>query len=250
MLKRRIIPCLDIRDGRTVKGIQFEDLRDAGDPVALAAHYAATGADELVLLDITATAEGRSAMLALIARVAEAIDIPFTVGGGISSLAQAQAVIAAGADKVSLNSAALENPALLTTVAEKLGVQCTVLAIDTRFEAGEWMVYACGGRKASGKRALDWAKEGVARGAGEILLTSMNADGARSGFSLDITHAIASAVSVPVIASGGAGCKEDFAALLQQTPATGALAASVFHFGQIAMPELKDYLRTQQIPVR
>lgn len=251
MLKKRIIPCLDIKEGRTVKGINFEGLRDAGDAVELARRYVEEGADELVFLDITATVENRKTLTSLVQRVAQEINIPFTVGGGIRSLEDAQAIIRAGADKVSLNSSAVERPELLTEIAEQFGSQCVVLAIDTKQEQnGKWMVYTHGGRTVTSWQTVDWAIEGMQRGAGEILLTSMNHDGTKNGFALEVTEAVCDAVSIPVIASGGAGNMTHFADLFQQTKASAALAASIFHFGEVSIPALKDYLKEQQIPIR
>ncbi len=250
MLKKRIIPCLDIRDGRTVKGVQFVNLRDAGDAVELAKRYVLEGADELVFLDITATVENRGTLIHLVEQVAEEINIPFTVGGGINSIADVSVLIKAGADKVSINSAAVKNPALIRQMADEFGSQCVVLAIDTRHEAGRWKVYVHGGRTPTPRFALDWALEGEQLGAGEILLTSMNHDGAKTGFAIDITHAVAAAVQIPVIASGGAGRLEHFKEVFEQTEAGAALAAGIFHFGEISIPEVKAYLQTQHIPVR
>ncbi len=250
MLKKRIIPCLDIKDGRTVKGINFVGLRDAGDAVELAKRYVLEGADELVFLDITATVENRKTLTGLVRRVAEEINIPFTVGGGISTLADAQAIIRAGADKVSLNSSAVARPALITEIAEQFGNQCVVLAIDTKWVDGEWIVYVHGGRTPTPLRTLDWAREGEERGAGEILLTSMNNDGTKSGFAIDITRGVSETVHIPVIASGGAGSMAHFAEVFTGTRASAALAASIFHFGEIPIPTLKQYLQEQHIPVR
>lgn len=250
MLKKRIIPCLDIRDGRTVKGVNFVDIRDAGDAVELAKRYVQEGADELVFLDITATIEKRKTLTELVTRVAREINIPFTVGGGIHSLDDARAIIQAGADKVSLNSAAVKRPALITEIAGQFGNQCVVLAIDTNFEDNEWIVYTHGGKTPTNLRTVDWAKEGEERGAGEILLTSMNNDGTKDGFAIDITAAVSEAVCIPVIASGGAGTPDHFAEVFTQTKASAALAASIFHFGEIPIPTLKDYLKTQNIPIR
>ena len=250
MLKKRIIPCLDIKDGRTVKGINFVELRDAGDAVELARRYVLEGADELVFLDITATVENRKTLTELVRRVAAEINIPFTVGGGISSLEDAQAIIRAGADKVSLNSSAVDHPELLTEIASQFGSQCVVLAIDTKLVDGEWMVYVHGGRTPTPLRTLDWAREGEKRGAGEILLTSMNNDGTRDGFAIDITRNVSDAVNIPVIASGGAGTMAHFADVFRQTRASAALAASIFHFGEIPIPTLKQYLKEQNIPIR
>ena len=250
MLKKRIIPCLDIKDGRTVKGINFVELRDAGDAVELARRYVLEGADELVFLDITATVENRKTLTELVRRVAAEINIPFTVGGGISSLEDAQAIIRAGADKVSLNSSAVDHPELLTEIASQFGSQCVVLAIDTKLVDGEWMVFVHGGRTPTPLRTLDWAREGEKRGAGEILLTSMNNDGTRDGFAIDITRNVSDAVNIPVIASGGAGTMAHFADVFRQTRASAALAASIFHFGEIPIPTLKQYLKEQNIPIR
>ena len=234
-----------------MKGINFVGLRDAGDAVELARRYVLEGADELVFLDITATVENRKTLTELVRRVAEAINIPFTVGGGISTLADAQAIIRAGADKVSLNSSAVARPALLTEIAEQFGNQCVVLAVDTKLEEnGEWMVYVHGGRTPTPLRTLDWVREGEERGAGEILLTSMNNDGTKSGFAIDITRGVSETVHIPVIASGGAGTLEHFAEVFTETRASAALAASIFHFGEIPIPTLKQYLREQNIPVR
>jgi cyclase len=250
MLKKRIIPCLDIRDGRTVKGVNFVALRDAGDPVELAAAYAAAGADELCLLDITATVEGRGHFTELVKQVAQAIDIPFTVGGGISAVKDVESLLAAGADKVSVNSAAVRRPALIGELAAQFGSQCIVVAIDAQHFEQNWWVTTHGGRNRTEWLALDWALEVEKQGAGEILLTSMAADGTQAGFSIDLTRSIAEAVHIPVIASGGAGNHAHFAEVFREGLADAALAASVFHFGQIPIPELKSYLKTQQIPVR
>ena len=250
MLKKRIIPCLDIKDGRTVKGINFLDLRDAGDPVEMAKKYVDEGADELVFLDITATLEKRKTFIELVTKIAQTINIPFTVGGGINELGDVKKLIKAGADKVSLNSAALKNPALIKEIAAEFGSQALVIAIDVKLVHGEWMVFSNAGKIATGKRAIDWAKQVYELGAGEILLTSMNNDGTKNGFALEITNQIASAVGIPVIASGGAGNKEHFAEVFQRTKATGALAASVFHFGEIPIPELKNYLKQKNIAIR
>lgn len=250
MLKKRIIPCLDIKDGRTVKGINFEDIRDAGDPVELARRYVEEGADELVFLDITATLEKRKTLTQLVTRIASEINIPFTVGGGINSLEDARVIINAGADKISINSAAILRPELISEIAKAFGNQCVVLAIDTKFTGNEWMVFRSGGKIATDLKAIEWAIKGTALGAGEILLTSMNNDGTKNGFALDITRQIAEAVSVPVIASGGAGTTIHFYEVFIRTKATGALAASIFHFGQLPIPELKQFLKTQNIPIR
>lgn len=250
MLKKRIIPCLDIKDGRTVKGINFEDIIDAGDPVELAQRYVEEGADELVFLDITATLENRKTLTRLITRIATVINIPFTVGGGIKSLEDAKAIVDSGADKISINSSAILEPNLISEIARSFGTQSVILAIDTKFTGNDWMVFRNGGKIATNFKAIEWAKKGTTLGAGEILLTSMNNDGTKNGFALDITREISQEVSVPVIASGGAGTKEHFADIFTQTKATGALAASVFHFGEIPIPELKQFLQTKKIPVR
>lgn len=250
MLAKRIIPCLDIKNGRTVKGVRFEALRDAGDPVALAAHYAEAGADELVLLDISATAEQRSTLLPLVEAVARVLTIPFTVGGGIGNLQTIEALLAAGADKVSLNSAAFRQPELLEAAAKRFGSQCLVLAIDARKNHTGYEVYLQGGQLATGRDAFDWGLEGVARGAGEILLTSMDADGTKDGFELTLTRQFATQLPVPVIASGGAGSMAHFAQVFNEAHADAALAASVFHFGEIPIADLKLYLQNQNIPIR
>ena len=250
MLAKRIIPCLDIKDGRTVKGINFENIRDAGDPVELAARYSEMGADELVFLDITATNEKRKTLVELVSRIAHRINIPFTVGGGISSEEDVAVLLNAGADKISVNTSAFKEPDLINRLATRFGSQCVVLAIDTRFENDKWLVYLNGGKVKTEVSALDWALEGVKRGAGEILLTSMNNDGTKDGFALDITRTISEAVSVPVIASGGAGKPEHFRQAFLDGKADAALAASVFHFGEINIPDLKKYLSQQSITVR
>ncbi len=250
MLKKRIIPCLDIKDGKTVKGINFENIIDAGDPVELAKRYVAEGADELVFLDITASVEKRKTLVNLVARIAQEINIPFTVGGGINSIDDVSAVIKAGADKVSINTSAVNRPELISEIAQQYGNQCVVVAIDTKFIDGEWIVFIHGGRTGTELRAVDWAKKAEQLGAGEILLTSMNHDGTKSGFALDITNEIASAVNIPVIASGGAGEKVHFKEVFEKTKASAALAASIFHFETIPIPELKQYLKTNNIAVR
>jgi len=250
MLKKRIIPCLDIRDGRTVKGINFLDIRDAGDPVELAKRYVQEGADELVFLDITATHENRKTLSALVEKIAREINIPFTVGGGINSLADVSVIIKAGADKVSMNSFAVRRPELITEIAGQFGSQCVVVAIDTNFINNEWIVYVNGGRIPTLLKTMDWVKHVENLGGGEILLTSMNNDGMKNGFALDITNAVSQAVNIPVIASGGAGTMKHFKEVFQQTKASAALAASIFHFGEIQISELKNYLKTEKIPVR
>lgn len=251
MLTKRIIPCLDIKDGRTVKGVNFENIRDAGDPVELGALYAQQGADELVFLDITATNEKRKTLSELVNRVAHRINIPFTVGGGISSVEDVQALLQNGADKISVNTAAFNNPALLKELAREFGSQCIVLAIDTKKEEdGNWYVYLNGGRVKTAALCLDWAKQGVDLGAGEILLTSMNNDGTKQGFSIDITQSLATALPVPVIASGGGGTMQHFVDIFTAGKADAALAASIFHFKEITIPSLKNYLTDHNISVR
>lgn len=251
MLKKRIIPCLDIKNGRTVKGVNFVGLRDAGDAVELAKRYVSEGADELVFLDITATVENRKTLTDLVEKVAQEINIPFTVGGGIRSVEDARTIIKAGADKVSINTSAIKRPELITEIADQFGSQCVVLAIDTkREENGEWIVYVNGGRTPTQLTTIDWAKEGEKLGAGEILLTSMDNDGTKSGFDIEITGKVCNAVNIPVIASGGAGTMEHFADVFKQTKASAALGASVFHFGEIHIPELKEFLKEQRIAIR
>ena len=250
MLKKRIIPCLDIRDGRTVKGVNFVDIRDAGDAVELAKRYVQEGADELVFLDITATHENRKTLSQLVERISREINIPFTVGGGINSLEDVTVIIKAGADKVSINSSAVKHPELITEIAKQFGSQCVVVAVDTKFVNNEWIVYVHGGRIPTELKTMDWVKRAEKLGAGEILLTSMNHDGMKTGFALELTNAVSCAVNIPVIASGGAGTKEHFKEVFQQTKASAALAASIFHFGEIPIPELKNYLKTEKIPVR
>jgi len=250
MITKRIIPCLDIKDGRTVKGINFKNIRDAGDPVELAIEYAKQGADELVFLDITATNERRKTLAELVTRIAKHINIPFTVGGGISSVEDVSVLLNAGADKISVNTSAIKNPQLIKDLANQFGSQCVVLAIDTKFENNEWYVYLNGGRVKTDFKTMDWAKEAVALGAGEILLTSMNNDGTKDGFALDITKQISEAVNVPVIASGGAGTMQHFKEIFENGKADAALAASVFHYKEIAIPELKRFLKSNQIEIR
>lgn len=250
MLKKRIIPCLDIKDGQTVKGINFVDIRHAGDPVELATIYNQQGADELVFLDITATVENRKTLIELVKKVAKAINIPFTVGGGISSVADVAALLQAGADKVSINSSAVKNPDLINQLAKQFGSQCVVLAIDTNYINNEWIVYVKGGRETTDKKTVAWAIEAAERGAGEILLTSMTADGTKNGFALDITRSVSEAVNIPVIASGGAGKVAHFIEVFTEGKADAALAASIFHFGEIPIPVLKQELKLQHIPIR
>jgi len=250
MLKKRIIPCLDIQNGRTVKGINFVGIKDAGDPIELAKKYVSEGADELVFLDITATVEKRETLIELVDKISKEIDIPFTVGGGINSVEDAARVIAAGADKVSINSSAVKRPELISEIASRFGSQCVVLAIDTKFVDDEWQVFVHGGRTQTELKTIEWAKQAVGLGAGEILLTSMNNDGTKKGFALDIVGAVSQSVNVPVIASGGAGSMSDFKELFNNTKATAGLAASIFHYGEIPIPQLKNYLDTNKIPVR
>lgn len=250
MLTKRIIPCLDIKDGRTVKGINFENIKDAGDPVELAMRYCKEGADELVFLDISATNEKRKTLTELVLNIAKKINIPFTVGGGINSVEDVAALLNAGADKVSINSAAFKKPQLINDIAHRFGSQCVVLAIDVKFENDDWYVYLNGGRQSTGTKAIDWAKEGVSMGAGEILLTSMNNDGTKNGFACDITRLISENVHVPVIASGGAGSIQHFEDVFINGKSDGALAASVFHYNEINIADLKKELRNKNIEVR
>lgn len=250
MLAKRIIPCLDIKDGKTVKGINFLNITDVGDPVELGALYAEMGADELVFLDITATNEKRKTLSELVTRIAKHINIPFTVGGGISSVEDVSVLLACGADKISVNTSAVRNPQLINYLANQFGSQCVVLAIDTKLIDGEWYVFLNGGRVPTDIKTVEWAKQAVALGAGEILLTSMNNDGTKDGFALDITRAVSEAVNVPVIASGGAGTMEHFVTVFDEGKADAALAASIFHYKEIAIPDLKNYLKTQGVEVR
>jgi cyclase len=251
MLTKRIIPCLDIKDGRTVKGINFENIRDAGDPVELGALYATQGADELVFLDITATVEKRKTLSELVNKIAHKINIPFTVGGGISSVEDVSVLLQNGADKISINTSAFKNPQLIHDLAKQFGSQCVVLAIDTKKEAdGEWYVYLNGGRTKTETKCFDWAKQAVELGAGEILLTSMNNDGTKQGFALDITQQLSEHLSVPIIASGGGGSMEHFKDVFSTAKADAALAASIFHFKEIEIQDLKQYLKKHEIAVR
>ncbi len=250
MLAKRIIPCLDVKDGRTVKGTNFVGLRDAGDPVELAARYSEEGADELVFLDITATNDKRKTLAELVRRVGKEINIPFTVGGGISAVEDIATMLDAGADKVSINTAAVRDPELLTRAAENFGSQCIVLAIDAKETDEGWRVFLNGGRVATDLDAAQWAKRGEELGAGEILLTSMNADGTKAGFENGLTRQISTSAGIPVIASGGAGRMDDFADVFVAGNADAALAASVFHFGEIGIPELKSFLQMRGIAVR
>jgi len=250
MLCKRIIPCLDIKDGRTVKGVHFEDLRDAGDAIELAVRYCKEGADELVFLDITATNDKRKTLSELVTKIASKINIPFTVGGGVSSLEDVSALLKAGADKVAINTAAFKNPQLIYEMAHRFGSQCVVVGIDVKFEDAEWHVYLNGGRIKTEKTALNWAKETVALGAGEILLTSMDSDGTKDGFSNDIIKLISENVNVPVIASGGAGTIKHFEDVFTIGKADAALAASVFHYNEIHIDDLKKELKSKNIKIR
>ena len=251
MLAKRIIPCLDVRDGRVVKGVNFVNIRDAGDPVELARYYSDQGADEIVFLDITATHEARRTVAHVVEKTAEQVFVPLTVGGGIRTLEDFRELLRAGADKISVNSAAVARPELITQAAERFGSQCVVLAVDARSRGdGAWEVVVAGGRKPTGLDLLDWVKRGEALGAGEILLTSMDADGTKAGFDLPMTRAVTEAVGIPVIASGGCGSLSHFAQVFEETGCDAALAASLFHFGELTVPQVKDYLRARNIPVR
>jgi cyclase len=250
MLKKRIIPCLDIKDGRTVKGVNFEGLRDAGDAVQLARIYAEKGADELVFLDITATQEGRKTMVEMVRKVAREVNIPFTVGGGIASVEDAYLLLNNGADTISVNSSAVRNPQLIKDLAARFGNQCVVLAIDAKLIDGKWMVFLAGGKIPANLELFEWAKKGVELGAGEILFTSMDHDGTKSGFAVDALDRLSKIVNVPIIASGGCGAVEHFEEVFKYSGADAALAASVFHFGEIEIPELKAFLKTKNIDVR
>lgn len=250
MLTKRIIPCLDVLGGRTVKGVQFENLREAGDPVKLAERYTHDGADELVFLDISATVEERDTFAGLVSSVANVVNIPFTVGGGIRAASDVGRLLEAGADKISVNSAAVARPALLDELAREFGSQCVVIAIDARRQASHWVVSTHAGTKLTDRDAVAWAKESVERGAGEILLTSMDRDGTKSGFDLDLTRAVSTSVPVPVIASGGAGTEAHFVEVFREGAADAALAASIFHFGEIPIPQLKQSLKQAGIHVR
>jgi len=250
MLKKRIIPCLDIQNGRTVKGINFEGIRDAGDPIELAKRYVNEGADEIVFLDITATHDKRKTICTLVEKIASEITIPFTVGGGISTLEDTQAVIQAGADKISINSAAIRRPELIQEISKRFGKQCIVVAVDIKKINDDWIVFSNGGRLNTELRAIDWCQQISQLGGGEILLTSMNNDGTKAGFSLEITDQIARIVSIPVIASGGAGSIDDFKTLFTQTKASAGLAASIFHYQEVNLQTLKNELKSFQIPIR
>lgn len=250
MLTKRIIPCLDIKDGRTVKGVNFVNLRDAGDPVELGQLYAEQGADELVFLDITATVEKRKTLVNLVRKVAKVLNIPFTVGGGIKSVEDVDALLNAGADKISINSAAVRQPNLINQLALEFGSQCVVLGLDADLIDGEWRIVTHGGRKPTSLNAIAWAQEAQERGAGEILFTSMQADGTKRGFSVDITATMADAVDIPIIASGGAGTMQHFEEIFTKGKADAGLAASIFHFKEISIPDLKNYLKTKGVEIR
>jgi cyclase len=250
MLTKRIIPCLDIRDGQTVKGINFVNIRNAGDPVELGKSYVEQGADELIFLDITATVENRQTFALLVEKIALNINIPFTVGGGIRSEDDVSRLLDAGADKITINSAAVANPGLIDVLANRFGSQCVVLAIDAKNEEEDWIVYVHGGRTPTEIKALEWAGEAVQRGSGEILLTSMNHDGTKNGYALDITRQVSETLPVPVIASGGAGTHQHFIDVFTEGKADAALAASIFHFSEIPIPELKLFLHKNDIAVR
>ncbi|MCI7472416.1 MAG: imidazole glycerol phosphate synthase subunit HisF [Clostridiales bacterium] len=251
MLAKRIIPCLDVRDGRVVKGVNFVNIRDAGDPVELAKYYSDQGADEIVFLDITATSDARDTVADVVERTAAQVFVPLTVGGGIRTLEDFQRLLRAGADKISVNSAAVARPELISEAAERFGSQCVVLAVDARARGdGTWEVVVAGGRKPTGMDLIEWVKKGETLGAGEILLTSMNADGTKAGFDLAMTKAVTDAVSIPVIASGGCGSLAHFAEVFKETGCDAALAASLFHFGELTVPQVKEYLETRKIPVR
>lgn len=252
MITKRIIPCLDVKDGRVVKGVSFENLRDAGDPVQLAELYDQERADELVFLDISASYEGRKTMVDVVDRAAKKLTIPFTVGGGISSTEDMFQLLRAGADKISINTAALLDPDLISEGAQRFGRQCIVIAIDAKYDPEEkdWFVYSHGGRQRTDWRAADWAKEAVKRGAGEILLTSMDQDGKKDGFDLPLIQKVGKQVSVPIIASGGAGSEKDFYDVFTQTPATAALAASIFHYQEVSIQRVKAYLKERGLEVR
>lgn len=250
MLAKRIIPCLDVKDGRTVKGVNFENLRDAGDAVELGEYYAKNGADELVFLDITATNEKRKTLSELVKKIALHVNIPFTVGGGISSVEDVAVLLDSGADKISINTSAVKNPNLISDLAKRFGSQCVVVAIDAKQINDGWKIFLNGGKVATEIDAIEWAKEAVQRGAGEILLTSMNHDGTKNGFAVELTRKISESVNIPVIASGGAGTMEHFAEVFEKGKADAALAASIFHFKEIEINDLKNFLKGKEIAVR
>lgn len=250
MLAKRIIPCLDIKNGETVKGVNFLDVKEVGNPVEMAIKYSDQGADELVFLDISATEERRKTLIPLVREIARHINIPFTVGGGINALENVEELLKNGADKITINSAALSNPKLITDVAKRFGSQCMVVAIDTKLVENQNKVFGNGGKIETEKELFSWAKEVENLGAGEILLTSMNTDGTKSGFAIEITKQLSALVNIPVIASGGAGTMKHFEDVFTETKATGALAASIFHFNEIGIPELKNYLKSKKLPIR
>ena len=250
MLAKRIIPCLDIKNGETVKGVNFLDVKEVGNPVEMAIRYSQQGADELVFLDISATEERRKTLIPLVREIARHINIPFTVGGGINALENVEELLKNGADKITINSAALSNPKLITDVAKRFGSQCMVVAIDTKLVENQNKVFSNGGKIETEKELFSWAKEVENLGAGEILLTSMNTDGTKSGFAIEITKQLSELVNIPVIASGGAGTMQHFEDVFTETKATGALAASIFHFNEIAIPELKNYLKSKNLSIR
>lgn len=250
MLAKRIIPCLDIKNGETVKGVNFLDLKEVGNPVEMAIKYSEQGADELIFLDISATDERRKTLIPLVKEIAKNINIPFTVGGGINALENVEELLKNGADKITINSAALSNPKLIGEVAKRFGSQCMVLAIDTKFVGNQHKVFSNGGKIETEKELFAWAKEVESLGAGEILLTSMNTDGTKAGFAIEITKTLSELINIPVIASGGAGTMQHFEDVFTETKATGALAASIFHFNEIGIPELKNYLKSKNLPIR
>lgn len=250
MLTKRIIPCLDIKDGRVVKGVNFENIADAGNPIELASYYAKNGADEIVFLDITATNEKRKTLCDLVKKIAQNIDIPFAVGGGINSEEDVIALLDSGADKISINSSAIKNPKLITNLANRFGSQCVIVAIDIKFEDNEWWVFSNGGKIKTNLKAISWAKKVEELGGGEILLTSMNNDGTKGGFALEITKEISNNAKIPIIASGGAGKIEDFKDVFLMANADAALAASIFHYGEVKINDLKKYLKSENINVR
>jgi cyclase len=250
MLAKRIIPCLDIKNGETVKGVQFLDLKEVGNPVEMAIKYSQQGADELVFLDISATEERRKTLIPLVKDIAKHINIPFTVGGGINALENVEELLKNGADKITINSASLSNPNLITEVAKRFGSQCMVVAIDTKFVRNQNKVFSNAGKTETEKELFSWAKEVENLGAGEILLTSMNTDGTKAGFAIEITKQLSELVNIPMIASGGAGTMQHFEDVFTETRATGALAASIFHFNEIEIPELKNYLKSKNLPIR
>ncbi len=250
MLAKRIIPCLDIKNGQTVKGVNFLDVKEVGNPVEMAVKYSEQGADELVFLDISATEERRKTLVPLVREIAKHINIPFTVGGGINALENVEELLKNGADKITINSAALFNPNLINEVAKRFGSQCMVVAIDTKLVENQNKVFSNGGKIETDKELFSWAKEAENLGAGEILLTSMNTDGTKAGFAIDITQKLSELVNIPVIASGGAGTMQHFEDVFTETKATGALAASIFHFNEIEIPELKNFLKSKNLPIR